>query len=141
MTISCAVSTSDPVTPLGLEIWVDHQKLIDQDHVQNPVLFSHVMPDVDGQHQLRIVLKNKQANDTKLDEQGKIVKDACLIVDNLTIADVPLGYLMSMLSTYTHDYNGTGPKTQDKFYNIIGCNGVVELKFTTPVYLWLLENL
>ena len=42
---------------------------------------------------------------------------------------------------YRHDYNGTTDPFDDEFYGEMGCNGTVSLKFTTPIYLWLLENL
>jgi len=45
------------------------------------------------------------------------------------------------LAQYQHDFNGTGNPTIDKFYGEMGCNGTVSLKFTTPIYLWLLENM
>jgi hypothetical protein len=42
---------------------------------------------------------------------------------------------------YTHNFNSTGPSTQDKFYGELGCNGTVTVKFNTPIYLWLLEHM
>mgnify|MGYP003352455181 CR=1 FL=1 len=42
---------------------------------------------------------------------------------------------------YRHDYNGTGQPTEDNFFGVLGCNGTVELRFTTPIYLWLLEHM
>jgi len=44
-------------------------------------------------------------------------------------------------ATYTHNFNGTQAETTDKFYGEMGCNGTVSLRFTTPIYLWLLETM
>jgi len=49
--------------------------------------------------------------------------------------------MFTELATYTHDFNGTKELTQEKFYGVMGCNGTVSLKFATPIYLWLLENM
>ena len=44
-------------------------------------------------------------------------------------------------AVYTHDFNGTQPEIEDTFFGEMGCNGTVSLRFTTPIYLWLLENM
>jgi hypothetical protein len=44
-------------------------------------------------------------------------------------------------AVYTHDFNGTQQEIQDEFYSEMGCNGTVSLKFSTPIYLWLLEHM
>ena len=44
-------------------------------------------------------------------------------------------------AVYTHDFNGTSKATENKFYGELGCNGTVSLKFSTPMYLWLLEHM
>jgi hypothetical protein len=71
---------------------------------------------------------------------GEIVLDARLAIKDIEFDQIALNHIFTELSVYTHDFNGTGPQTSDKFYGEIGCNGIVELKFTTPVYIWLLEN-
>jgi hypothetical protein len=49
--------------------------------------------------------------------------------------------MITQQATYTHNFNGAGAETQEKFYGEIGCNGIVSLKFSTPIYLWLLEHM
>jgi hypothetical protein len=98
------------------------------------------MPDADAEHELRFVLKNKTAEHTKIDQDGNIVKDSWLTVSDLSFDEIQLGHIGTELAVYTHDFNGTGNQTQEKFYGTLGCNGSVSLKFTTPIYLWLLEN-
>lgn len=139
--ISCNVSTTDGTVPLGVEIWLDDSKLLDIDHVTESMQFQHELPDTEADHELKFVLKNKLAEHTKINEQGQIVSDACLIIDNMAFDDIKLGHLFTELTTYSHNFNGTGIDTQDKFFGAMGCNGTVSLKFTTPMYLWLLENL
>ena len=142
ITISCILNTTSPTATLGFEAWVDDQKLFDTDHVQvqQPVVIE-IADNDDGEHELRFVLKNKTADHTQVDEAGNIVADATLTVTDLAFDEIELGHMVSTHAVYTHDFNGTGQPTQDKFYSEIGCNGTVSLKFSTPIYLWLLEHM
>ena len=86
-------------------------------------------------------MKNKTTEHTKIDEQGNIVSDACLTITNLAFDEIELKQIVVDKAVYTHDFNGTQPETQEKFYGAMGCNGTVSLQFSTPMYLWLLENM
>jgi hypothetical protein len=97
--------------------------------------------DVEAEHVLKLVLKNKQTEHTRLSESGEILNDACLTVSNLTFDSIKLGQIVNDLSIYEHDFNGTQSATKQQFFGTMGCNGTVELKFSTPIYLWLLENM
>jgi hypothetical protein len=140
-TISCTLNTTNPEAALGFEAWVDDQKLFDTNHVQaqHPVVIE--IADDDAEHELRFVLKNKTSNHTRVDEAGNIVSDAMLIVTDLAFDEIQLGHMITKQTVYTHDFNGSGQSTQDKFYGEMGCNGTVSLKFSTPIYLWLLEHM
>jgi hypothetical protein len=69
------------------------------------------------------------------------VSDATLAISNLAFDEIKLGHMVTKLATYDHDFNGTKAPVQDRFYGEMGCNGTVSLGFTTPIYLWLLENM
>lgn len=138
---SCKISTTDPKIPLGLEAWIDGNKFFDTEHLdQRNLTISTDLSDDEAEHVLRFVMKNKQPSHTKVDQDGKIIADACVSIDEISFDDMKLGYMMTKLSTYTHDFNGTGPETQQQFYGQIGCNGTVRLEFSTPIYLWLLAH-
>lgn len=141
VSITFKLKTSDIHAGLGFEAWVDDKKFIDIDHVRHPHLLKIDMPDVDGDHELRLVLKGKTEAHTRIDEQGNVVSDATLTINDIAFDEINLGHTLTQLATYTHDFNGTKEPTQEKFYSKIGCNGVVSLKFATPIYLWLLENM
>jgi hypothetical protein len=138
---NCVISSTDITVPLGMEIWLDDQKLFDQDHVDHTYPVEYEMPDDDGDHELRFVLKHKRLDHTQVDADGNIVSDARIIVSGIRFDDIDCQYLTTELAEYQHDFNGSGQPTIDKFYGEIGCNGTVSLKFTTPIYLWLLENM
>jgi hypothetical protein len=140
--IACTVGTTDPDAKLGLEIWVDNNKLYTNEHVTEsaiPLQFD-LEEDEEG-HELRFVMTGKTAADTKIDDQGNIIKDACLTVTNVAFEEIELKQLFADNAVYTHDFNGSQSETQDKFYSTMGCNGIVSLEFTTPIYLWLLEKM
>jgi hypothetical protein len=70
-----------------------------------------------------------------------MTKDARLKISDIEFDGIELDYMVTQQATYTHNFNGTGPETQENFYGEIGCNGTVSLKFSTPMYLWLLEHM
>ena len=140
VTISCTIGTTDPSAELGLEIWLDDQQLFDTNNVNDQQLEWQVIED-EADHKLRFVMKNKNIEHTKIDEYGKIIQDARITIQNLCFDEIELGQLFIDHAEYTHNFNGTKDIVTDKFYGEMGCNGTVSLKFTTPVYLWLLENM
>lgn len=138
---SCVVAPSDTAVPLGCEIWVDNVCVFDQDHVSEPIGVAHEFGDDDGEHTLRITLKNKLPEHTQIDDQDNIVSDALLSVTEILFDEIDCTQIVQDLAVYRHNLNGTAPAIEDRFFGDMGCNGTVELKFTTPVYLWLLENM
>ena len=141
VSITFDLNTTDPNAQLGFEAWVDDTKFADITHVPDPQLITINMPDIDGDHELRLVLKGKNETHTKIDEQGAIISDARLTINNIAFDEIKLGHMLTELATYSHNFNGTKEQTQDRFYGEMGCNGTVSLKFATPIYLWLLENM
>jgi len=141
ITVAFTLNTTNPEAELGFEAWIDDEKFVDIAHVQDEQPVTMTMSDADGSHELRLVLKNKTQAHTQIDEQGTIVSDATLTINNLSFDEISLGYMFTELATYTHDFNGTKETTQERFHGEMGCNGTVSLKFDTPIYLWLLENM
>jgi hypothetical protein len=137
----CVISSTDFSVPLGMEIWIDQHRLFDQDHIDHAYQVEHEISDDDGDHELRFVLKHKQSDHTQVDADGTIITDATITVNGIEFDGIDCNYLTTVLARYQHDFNGTGEPTTDRFYGALGCNGTVILKFTTPIYLWLLENM
>jgi hypothetical protein len=140
-TISCSIGTTDPLANLGIEVWLDNAQLYNNDHVTDTQKLEWEFDEDEADHELRFVMKNKTIDHTTVDANGNIVKDASLIVNNVSFDDIELRQIFVDLAEYTHDFNGTQPTTTAKFYGEMGCNGTVSLKFSTPIYLWLLENM
>jgi hypothetical protein len=139
--VSLKIDTTNPAIPLGVEVWLDQNLIADHSAVTQAISIIHVLEDVEGSHELRVVLKNKQSAHTKIDADGNILSDATLVVSDVMFDQVSLGQILIDQAIYTHDYNGQQEPVQQKFYGEMGCNGTVSLRFTTPVYVWLLENM
>lgn len=137
----CKISNSDPSCALGLSIWLDDKEIYNNTWVKQEELIEYSFNDTDSEHQLKWVLSGKTDQHTQINDQGNIIKDALIIVTDVGFDDIKLGHCFSELSTYQHDFNGHGQSVTETFNNHMGCNGTVTLDFTTPVYLWLLENM
>jgi len=139
--ISFDIETSDAECPMGVEIWLDHTVLLSHNHVQEKITFSNDISDDDGEHKLRVVISGKTSDHTRVDEAGNIVKDAILQISNVVIDDIDVNQLFLEKCVYTHNFNDTQPEIQDTFHGVAGCNGTISFSFSTPIYLWLLENM
>jgi len=139
--LACTVTSLDPTATIGLEIWLDDTQIYNTEHVTDPVNVTHDFEDTEGNHQLQFVMKNKTSEHTTIDELGNIIKDCRICIKHLSFDSIELGQIFIEQAVYAHNFNGTADTIMDKFYGEMGCNGTVTLAFTTPVYLWLLENL
>jgi len=139
--VACTISSLDPTAAVGLEIWLDDTQIYNTEHVIDPVNCTHGFADTDGEHQLRFVMKNKTQAHTTIDQEGNILSDCRLCIEKLSFDEIEVGQIFIEQAVYEHDFNGTADTIQDKFFGEMGCNGTLTLAFTTPVYLWLLENM
>ena len=139
--ISFDIETSDAECPLGVEVWLDDAVLLHHNHVQEKISFSHDIIDDDGEHKLRVVISGKTSDHTQVDEDGDIVKDATLQISNVVIDELDINQLFLEKCVYTHNFNDTQPEINDTFHGVAGCNGTITFEFSTPIYLWLLENM
>ena len=140
-TISGFIDSSDKKITLGTEVWIDNICVVNVEHVDRVVHFSHMLEEDNAEHELRIVMKHKTPDHTELDNAGNIIRDAMLSISDIKFDEIALGQVLLNKAVYTHDFNGSQPPVDDKFFGDLGCNGTVSLKFTAPTYLWLLENM
>jgi hypothetical protein len=139
--ITFSVTNTNPAAKLGFETWLDDQLIVDINHVQTITEILIPVVDSEAEHVLKLVLKNKLSEHTVVNSSGDIESDSVLEICNLSFDEIALGQLVNEKTLYTHDFNGTATKSQHQFFGVMGCNGTVELKFTTPIYIWLLENM
>jgi len=139
--IAFDIAPSDPTCPLGVEVWIDQQQIFNTQHLVAPTHISHSISDEDAEHQLRVILKNKLPEHTKIDAEGTITQDAVITVTNFEFEEIDVDRVVVEHAMYTHSFNSTGSDQQHRFFGSMGCNGTMSLKFSTPIYLWLLENM
>lgn len=124
-------------------IWLDDHVVVQSeipDSSSHPISFERMLDE--GEHTLKIRLENKTNSDTII-ENGEVVKDMLLNIDDIIIDDVSLGNLL-WSAEYVLDspqlYKGQTIDHLDGCVNL-GWNGTYILKFTSPFYVWLLEKL
>ena len=98
----------------------------------------------EGENHLQISFINKNHNrDTIVDDKNNVIDDLHLQIDKIEIDDIELGSLLRK-SVYELDeevqLDGNPVKTLPN-HLFMSWNGTVTLTFTSPFYLWLLENL
>jgi hypothetical protein len=140
--ITFDLDSSDYNAQLGFDVLLNDNVVFTTEHVTELTTVTiEVNDDVDAEHELKFVLKNKTQDHTKVDEQGNILSDAMLSISNIAFDEVKLGHMFIEQTVYHHDMNGSQDLTEFQFYGSMGCNGYVSLKFATPIFLWLLENM
>jgi hypothetical protein len=137
------LTPTNPSAELGFEVWINEQCAFDCEHVIESLNITGDLPDdnIEKEHTLKLVLKHKQSHHTTISESGEILDDACLKISELKFDDIPVGTNMLQTAVYCHNFNSTSEQTRHKFFGTMGCNGTVELKFSTPIYIWFLEHM
>ena len=96
-----------------------------------------------SENTLFVRLDNKTNQDTII-KDGVIINDMLLNVKSIEIDEIDLGSLIWSHSTFKPDhpqkYNNEIIKELKNCVNL-GWNGTYTLPFTSPFYIWLLENI
>lgn len=133
---------TDSSAPLQLSVWINDVCCFEPTVIDKELVFSHNINDnEDREHNVRIVLSGKTDEHTKIDEHGNIVKDALIIFKNFEILGIDIDTVVHKEAKYRHNHNGHSDEVEQTFSWAMGCNGTVEFKFTSPIYIWLLEHL
>jgi hypothetical protein len=136
------VVPTDPNNPLGIEVWIDNNKVVDNNQVsQTQSVVCGLREDVEQLHQLKIIVKNKTSSHTQIDSQGNIIQDSLLELSNFCLDEIDITKIVYQESIYSHDFNGSAAETNNRFFGGAGCNGSITFEFSSPAYLWILENM
>jgi len=141
ITVTFDLTSSDYAAALGFDVLLDDKVLLSIEHVKEATPVSVEIDDDEGKHEFKFVMKNKTQEHTVVDENSNITKDAMLSIANVTFDEIKLGHMFVEQSVYHHSFNGSQALIEDQFFGDMGCNGYVSLRFETPIYLWLLENM
>jgi hypothetical protein len=138
--ISCSIAPINGSIPVGAEVWVNDQQILDVNYVTETIDINQYVNSLSEKNVLTYVMKNKTPHHTRIDANNNIIEDSCLIISNLVIDDFEVGQQLQDLSIYTHNHNGTSNQVQVQFYEVMGCNGTVRMEFYVPVYEWLVNQ-
>jgi len=127
---------------LHLTVKLDEMIIYDRSPGESPEKISYSFDDsVETEHLLCFEMSGKLPEHTTVTETGEILQDRVIKITDVAFDDIVLGQVFIDSSKYCHDRNGTSDSIEDKFYGVMGCNGRVEMRFSTPIYLWLLESM
>ena len=104
----------------------------------------------ESEYNLIIERSGKGKNQTVINEKGDILKDQLLHIKSIEIDEIDIGALVYE-GEYTPEYpepwatqqRESGYDLKDSFKNVtqMGFNGEWKFTFSSPFYMWLLENL
>jgi hypothetical protein len=94
----------------------------------------------EGDHELQIQLVNKEDSDcVQNEDKTEILKDMQLHIDSISIDNINLEHIKHTCSTFV-PADSKQHETLSECVDL-GWNGTYILKFTSPFYIWLLENM
>lgn len=139
----CNIASSNPDIPLTLRVTLDHEEILLLSPVPAQYQFEYNFQDSDNtaDHVLEFQLNGKLPEHTVINDQGEIVSDVTVSITNKQFESVMIDTVFNQKTVYHHDFNGSSDAIDDEFHGVMGCNGLARFQFTTPIYLWMLENL
>ncbi len=138
--LSFRVAATGP--DLRLVVRLDDTVLYDGYPAAEPEPISHEFADNDDQnHALVFEMRGKMPGHTQMSDSGEILNDRIIEISDVRFDDIELSHMFMEQSRYYHNNNDSTEPVIEQFYGAMGCNGRVEMRFTTPIYLWLLENM
>ena len=119
------------------------------EHKPDVIEFEHELEE-DKEYNLIIKRSGKLLNQTVVNKKGDLLKDQLLHIKGIEIDEIDIGALVYE-GVYTPRYpepwatqqRAAGTELKESFKNVtsIGHDGTWDFKFTSPFYMWLLENL
>ena len=140
--------------PPHAEVFIDNESIIKKEITgkeDEPDLIEFEYQLEEGKsYSLHIIRSNKGKNQTIINEKGDILKDQLLHIKNIEIDEINIGALVYE-GVYTPKYPEPWASQQIKAGNDLpktvknvtqmGHDGKWTFTFTSPFYMWLLENL
>jgi hypothetical protein len=129
-------------------IWIDDTKIQDGEITsaeRQIIEFSQELSETD--HQLKIRLENKEDSDVLKDNYDdpvnfKVLNDMLLHIKDIMIDDISLGHLLWKATYYPDEKKIIDGKEIESLTGCVdlGWNGSYVISFSSPFYIWLLEN-
>jgi hypothetical protein len=143
MYIELDISANADCNDIILEVYVDHTKLFQSTAQTQIQTITYNLAEDSADHELKLIMSGKNRTHTTLNSEGKILSDIFFTINRLEFEELDMRELFCLgrRSRHRHNFNSSQPEFDDEFYGDIGCNGTVFMPFSTPIYLWLGNNL
>lgn len=142
MRLELDFSSNNNCPDIVLEVTCDGKKIAESPATSTKQTVCLELPEDPAEHVLQLIMRGKNNTHTTVDSEGQIVEDVFFTVDRLEFEDLDMKEIFCQgLPCYTHSFNQPQPTILDEFYGFIGCNGTVDIKFSTPFFLWLNEHM
>jgi hypothetical protein len=143
MYIELDISANTDCNDIILEVYVDHTKLFQSTARQEIQTINYNINENPADHELKLIMSGKTSKHTVVGPDGQITSDIFFIINRLEFEELDMKeiFCLGRRSRHRHSFNSTQLEFDDEFYGEIGCNGTVFMPFSTPIYLWLADNL
>jgi hypothetical protein len=142
MQLNLEFSASSDCTDILIEIYLNKNKIFESTAQQQSQQVLCEIDESPADHTLTLVMSGKNQSHTVVNDKGEITSDIYFTINRLEFEDLDMQEVFCLgKECYTHSFNSDQPEFLDEFYGIIGCNGTVNINFSTPIYLWLLDYL
>lgn len=143
MHLELDISANVDCTDIMLEVYINDTNIFQTTAQQKIQTIAYDISDEPWTQELKLVMSGKNSKHTKVDNEGKIISDIFFTINRLEFEELDMKELFCLgrRSRHRHSFNSTQPEFDDEFYGEIGCNGTVFMPFSTPIYLWLLDNI
>lgn len=142
MKLELDFSANKDCADIVLEIYCDDKKISESSARADKQTICVELAEDPADHVLRLVMRGKNQTHTVVNDQGEIIDDVYIVIDRLEFEELDMREIFCQgQPCYTHSFNQDQPAILDEFYGFIGCNGTVDIKFSTPIFLWLNEYL
>jgi hypothetical protein len=141
MIIELDISANKPCKDIFLTVLCNEVKLAEFPADTSVKTIAYDLEDASADHVLKLVMTGKNSRHTQVDNSGQIIDDVYFSVDRLEFEGLDMREIFCLgHECYTHSFNGSRPEFLDEFYGQLGCNGVVDIRFSTPIFLWLNQH-
>jgi hypothetical protein len=128
---------------IEFEIRFDSKLILNQTFDGKKHTIIHEFDDSDEYRTVKVLLSmhGKTQKHTVIDAAGNILKDCAVLINSIIIDEIDVTEIFCQgKKCYTHDNNGGSVEIVDEFYGFVGCNGIVEVEFSVPLYKWFLTH-
>jgi len=142
MHLELDISANADCTEIRLEVYVNDTNIFQTTAQQKIQTIIYDIDESPADHELKLVMSGKTSDHTMINDNGQITSDIFFIVNRLEFEELDMKemFCQGRRSRHRHNFNSTQPEFDDEFYGNLGCNGIVTIPFSTPIYLWLANN-